>query len=154
MYRQKIAQQPKDSELTAGLVRTLLAEQKIDDAESTVKTALAATPQSVELLTALAEVQYREGLPWDEEKTLELAQKVNLCYARLHLVSRSTTCLAPTTPQPLQKSNLRTNLIRMIRTFAGRGYQLCPSQQRIDQLKTYLAPMTPMSTPFAARSTN
>src|SRR5271170_2869316 len=86
LYRQKIAQQPKDSELTAGLVRTLLAEQKVDDAESTVKTALAATPQSVELLTALAEVQYREGLPWDEEKTLELAQKVNLCYARLHLV--------------------------------------------------------------------
>ena len=41
LYRQKIAQQPKDSELTAGLVRTLLAEQKVDDAESTVKTALA-----------------------------------------------------------------------------------------------------------------
>ena len=85
LYRQKAAQQPKDYELTAGLVRTLIAEQKVDEAESTVKAALGKAPQSVELLTALAEVQYRQGVPWEEEKTLNTALQSDPCYARLHL---------------------------------------------------------------------
>ena len=49
LYRQKVAQQPQDYELKAGLVRVLLAEQKVDEAESTVKAALGMAPQSVEL---------------------------------------------------------------------------------------------------------
>ena len=85
LYRQKAAQQPKDYELMAGLVRTLIAEQKVDEADSTVKAALAKAPQSVELLTALAEVQYRQGIPWDEEKTFNTALAADPCYARLHL---------------------------------------------------------------------
>ena len=85
LYRQKAAQQPKNYELTAGLVRALIAEQKVDEADSTAKAALGKAPQSVELLTALAEVQYRQGFPWDEEKTLNTALQADPCYARLHL---------------------------------------------------------------------
>ncbi len=139
LYRQKIAQQPKDSELTAGLVRTLLAEQKVDDAESTVKTALAATPQSVELLTALAEVQYREGLPWDEEKTLELAQKVNLCYARLHLVFAKYYLFSSYYATALAKIKLAHQLDPYDPDIRRAWVPTMPLQQRIDQLKTYLA---------------
>ena len=139
LYRQKIAQQPKDSELTAGLVRTLLAEQKVDEAESTEKTALAAAPQSVELLTALAEVQYRQGLPWDEEKTLESAQKVNLCYARLHLVFAKYYTFNSYYATALAKIKLAHQLDPYDPDIRRAWVPTLPLQQRIDQLKTYLA---------------
>jgi predicted aspartyl protease len=139
LYRQKIAQQPKDPELTAGLVRTLLAEQKVDEAESTEKTALAAAPQSVELLTALAEVQYRQGLPWDEEKTLESAQKVNLCYARLHLVFAKYYTLNSYYATALAKIKLAHQLDPYDPDIRRAWVPTLPLQQRIDQLKTYLA---------------
>ena len=86
LYRQKIAQQPKDPELIAGLVRTLLAEQKVDEAESTEKTALAAAPQSVELLTALAEVQYRQGCRGTKRRRCSRPRRSTCVMLRLHLV--------------------------------------------------------------------
>jgi predicted aspartyl protease len=85
LYRDAIAKNPGDDELTAGLVRVLLAEQKIDDATATIQAALAKNPQSPVLLTALAAVQHRQGLPWEEEKTLNAAQVKGVCYAPLHL---------------------------------------------------------------------
>src|ERR1700751_5140790 len=49
LYRQKVALQPKDYELTAGLLRTLLAEQKVDEGASTENTSLIEATKSVEL---------------------------------------------------------------------------------------------------------
>src|ERR1700739_2015417 len=51
LYRQKAALQPGNYELAAGLARTLLAEQKVDEADSTLKAASVSASQSVELLT-------------------------------------------------------------------------------------------------------
>jgi len=139
LYRQKIAQQPKDPELTGGLVRTLLAEEKVDQAESTVKAALAAAPQSVELLTALAEVQYRQGVPWDEERTLAAAEKTNLCYARLHLVFAQYYQFNSYYATALAKIKLAHQLDPYDPDIRRSWMPTLPLKQRIEELKAYLA---------------
>jgi tetratricopeptide (TPR) repeat protein len=139
LYLQKIALQPKDSELTAGLVRTLLAEQKVDKAESTVKAALAATPQSVELLTALAEVQYRQGFPWDEEKTLSAALQADSCYPRLHLVFARYYWFNSYNASAVREVKLAHQLDPNDYDIQSRWIHALPLKQRIDELKKYLA---------------
>jgi predicted aspartyl protease len=139
LYRQKIAQLPKDPELIAGLVRTLLDEQKVDEAESTVKAALTATPQSVELMTALAEVQYRQGLPWAEEKTLAAAERINLCYARLHLVFAEYYRFNSYYAAALAKIKLAHQLDPYDPDIQRAWITTLPLKQRIEELKAYLA---------------
>ena len=86
LYVKALAQQPKNIELTAGLVRTLLQEGKISQASAQVDGISAENARSAIALTALAEVQLRQGLPWLAMKSLDAAQAANPCYARSHLV--------------------------------------------------------------------
>src|ERR1700728_4580107 len=57
LYREALAQSPHDPSLTAGLVRSLLRQQKVEDAASTISTELSVSPNSVPLLTASAVVE-------------------------------------------------------------------------------------------------
>jgi predicted aspartyl protease len=139
LYRQKVAHQPKDYELMAGLVRTLLAEQKVDEAESTVKAALAAAPHSAELLTALAEVQFRQGIPWDEEKTLQAAQQADLCYPRVHLVLARYFRFNSYYASSLKEIKLAYQLDPYDPDIRRAWMRTLPLKQRIDELKAYLA---------------
>jgi predicted aspartyl protease len=139
LYRQKIAQQPKNYELIAGLVRTLLAEQKVDEAELTVKAALATAPQSVELLTAYALVQYRQGTPWDEQKTLAAAQQVSICYPRIHLAVANYYLLNSYYASALREIKVAHQLDPYDPDIRRAWVPTLPLQQRIDQLKAYLA---------------
>ncbi|HTA85657.1 MAG TPA: retroviral-like aspartic protease family protein [Silvibacterium sp.] len=139
LYRQKIAQQPKDAELTAGLVRTLLAEQKVDEAESTLKPALATAPQSVELLTAQAEVQHRQGVPWDEEKTLQGAQQADPCYPRLHLSLANYYRFNSFYASAVREIKLAHQLDPYDPEIRRAWIPVMPLQQRIDEVKAYLA---------------
>lgn len=139
LYRQKVAQEPKNSELTAGLIRTLLAEQKVDEADSTLKAALGKAPQSVELLTAQAEVQYRQGVPWDEEKTLELAQKADVCYPRVHLVDAKFLRLNSYYATALKEIKVAHQLDPYDPDIRRMWVHTLPVKQRIEELKAYLA---------------
>lgn len=139
LYRQKIAQQPKDAELTAGLVRTLLAEQKVEEAESTLKAALATAPQSVELLTAQAEVQHRQGVPWDQEKTLQAAQQADPCYPRLHLSLANYYRFNSFYASAVREIKLAHQLDPYDPEIRRAWIPAMPLQQRIDELKAYLA---------------
>ncbi|MBV8438610.1 MAG: aspartyl protease family protein [Silvibacterium sp.] len=139
LYRQKVAQQPKDYELMAGLVRTLLAEQKVDEAESTVKAALAAAPHSVELLTALAEVQYRQGVPWDMEKPLQTAQQTDVCYPRVHLVLARYLRFNSYYASSLKEIKLAHQLDPYDPDIRRMWMRTLPLKERIDELKAYLA---------------
>ena len=139
LYRQKVALQPKDYELTAGLVRTLLAEQKVDEGASTVKAALVEPPQSVELLTALAEVQYRQGIPWDEQKTLDAALKADPCYARLHLVFARYYLFNSYYATALREIRLAHQLDPYDPEIRRMWITDLPLKQRIEELQKYLA---------------
>jgi hypothetical protein len=81
-----LAQRPKDIELTAVLVNTLLHEGNISQASAQVNGLFPNNSRSAIALTALAEVQLRQGLPWLAMESLDVALTVNPCYARSHLV--------------------------------------------------------------------
>ena len=138
LYRQKISQQPKNYELTAGLVRTLLEEQKVDEADSTVRAALAAAPQSAVLLTAQAEVQYRQGIPWDMEKTLQTAQ-IDVCYPRLHLMLARFYRFNSYYASALREIKLAHQLDPYDPDIRRMWMRTLPLEERIKELKAYLA---------------
>lgn len=86
LYLQQLQQKPGDPDLTAALVHTLLHENRLEDALGRSQQALADTPHSAPLLTALAEVQLRQGKPWLAAQTLDAAAAADPCYARSHFI--------------------------------------------------------------------
>ena len=58
----------------------------MDDAFDRASKALADNPRSAELLTALAEVQLRQGHPWLAVQSLDRATAIDPCNARAHLI--------------------------------------------------------------------
>jgi predicted aspartyl protease len=139
LYRAEMAQKPNDEELTAGLVRVLLDEQKMDDAAATVETALGKDPHSAALLTALAAVQHREGLPWEEEKTLQSAQANGICYAPLHLALARYYRFNSYYASALRQIQVAHQLDPYDPAIWREWMQSLPKAQRIEELKRYLA---------------
>lgn len=86
LYRADLAAHPGDVDATTGLVRTLLREQKVLEAEEAVKTALAATPNSAAFLTLRGEVEFRQGEPWVVEQTVLASYKLDPCNPRTRLL--------------------------------------------------------------------
>jgi tetratricopeptide (TPR) repeat protein len=86
MYAKALAEKPQDAELSAALVRTLLHEGKAAEATTQANSNLAANPHSAAALTAMAEVQLRQGQPWLAMQSLDAAKDVNPCFARSHLI--------------------------------------------------------------------
>jgi hypothetical protein len=64
----------------------LLHQQKIADAESAVRSELTTTPDSVPLLVALGEVQYRQGKIAEAAGTADKAYVADKCNARVYLL--------------------------------------------------------------------
>ena len=85
LYQQQLQQKANDPALIADLSQVLLKQQKVKAAEDLVQTSLVAHPQSVALLTALANIQYREGAPWLAATTAGKALQTDPCYPKLHL---------------------------------------------------------------------
>ena len=86
LYTQALTQAPNDSTLGAALVHTLLHEGKVAEAAQRAQTMLTADPHSAAALTAEAEVQLRQGQPWQAKQTLEAAMAADRCYARAYLI--------------------------------------------------------------------
>jgi tetratricopeptide (TPR) repeat protein len=86
LYRQALLQEPNDPELNIALVHTLLHENRISDAWAGASRAAESNPRSAGALTALAEVQLRQGQPWLASQTLDSAAAADPCYARAHLI--------------------------------------------------------------------
>jgi tetratricopeptide (TPR) repeat protein len=86
LYEQALAKTPQDAALSAALVHTLLHEDKVTQAFNQVNTVPSANAHSAAILTALAEVQLRQGQPWLALQTLDQAAAADPCYARIHLI--------------------------------------------------------------------
>jgi hypothetical protein len=139
LYREALAKSPHNPALAAALVRVLLREQKITDADSTITAELASAPNSAPLLTASAEVEYREGKLGEAAATADQAYHNDPCNPRLYLVRARIYRLnsmyaserrAIGTAHALDPSDID---IRMI--WLG----TLPITQRIDQQKQFLA---------------
>src|ERR1700730_4896110 len=85
LYQQVLLQKPNDPELNIALVHTLLHESRVSDAATRANKAVANDPRSAGALTALAEVQSRQGQPWLASQTLDSAGAADPCYPRAHL---------------------------------------------------------------------
>ncbi len=85
LYREALGKAPHDATLTAGLVRSLVRQDKVADAASTINAELSLAPNSVPLLTAWAEVQYRQGKIAEAAATADQALRIDPCSARLYL---------------------------------------------------------------------
>ena len=90
LYQHALGQHPQDAELSASLVHTLLHEGNVAQASTQASAGLAANPHSVAALTAMAEVQLRQGQPWLALETLDAASATDPCYARVHLIRSRT----------------------------------------------------------------
>jgi len=80
-----LAHSPNDPDALAGIVESLLREEKIDDAVAAAQKAQQANPHNAVVLTALADAQYRAGMPWKAIQSLHDALTADPCYARAHL---------------------------------------------------------------------
>ncbi len=86
LYQQALLQKPNDPDLNIALIHTLLHESRISDASTRANKAAADEPRSAGALTALAEVQLRQGQPWLASQTLDSAAAADPCYPRAHLI--------------------------------------------------------------------
>jgi len=86
LYGQDLSKRPDDLQIAAALVQTLLHEGEVARASSQVEKMMATDARSAISLTALAEVQLRQGEPWVTLETLKSALSANPCYARAHLI--------------------------------------------------------------------
>ena len=139
LYRADLAKNPNNEESTAGLVRALLAQQKVDDAAATVEAALTKDPQSPVLLTALAVVQHREGLPWEEAKTLDAALTTGICYAPLYLARANYFRFNSFYATSLRQIQMAHQLDPYDPQIWREWMHVLPPAQRIEELKKFLA---------------
>ncbi len=86
LYQQSLAERPNNAEISAALVRTLLHEDKVVQAAAQANATFVADPHAVASITAMAEVQLRQGQPWLALQTMDAAVAAGRCYARLHLI--------------------------------------------------------------------
>ena len=139
LYREALAKSPHDATLTAGLVRSLLREQKVDDAASAVNAELTAAPNSAALLAVLAEVQFRQGKIAESFSTVNQAFKIDPCNPRLYLISarifRLNSMYASERRDISNAHALDPSDIDIRRIWLG----TLPLQQRIDEQKQFLA---------------
>jgi hypothetical protein len=152
LYREALGKTPHDAALTAGLVRSLLREQKVDDAASAVTAELAAAPNSVPLLTASAEVQYRQGRIAQAFATVNQAFKIDPCNPRLYLISarifRLNSMYASERRDIATAHALDPSDVDIRRTWLG----TLPASHRVDEQKQFLASANGMDAEERARA--
>jgi hypothetical protein len=86
MFASDLAAHPQDLQLATSVIHTQLHLGEVAEADGRVNKLLGENPSSAPVLVALAEVQLRQGQPWQALETLKKAQKADPCYARTYLI--------------------------------------------------------------------
>jgi predicted aspartyl protease len=142
LYQATLLGSPNDVPATVGLVQTLLKQQKIQEADDLIQKALATNPKSGPLVTALGEVQYREGKPWIAGATADTAIKLDVCYPRLHLLSARLLRLNSRYAAAQRELALAHQLSPDDPEIRLRWLETLSGPQRIAELETYLTAQT------------
>jgi len=79
LYREELAQTPRQIESQVGLVHALLREQKLEEAAQFVNASVSAQPNTSQLITLRGEVEYRSGAPWDATRSANESTKLDPC---------------------------------------------------------------------------
>ena len=86
LFRADLTAHPGDADATAGLVHTLLREQKVQEAADAVQASLTAKPDTGALITLRGEVEFRQGFPWLAGKSAAESIKIDPCNPRTYLL--------------------------------------------------------------------
>jgi clan AA aspartic protease (TIGR02281 family) len=141
-YRQQLEQHPKDVFLTVQLSEVLLRQQAAAQAEELVKNAVAVHPHSALLETALAEIQYRQGAPWDALESARAALKDDLCYARAHLILARLSRLSSMYAAERDELRLAHQLDPHDPAIHSEWIETLSRREKIAELEAYLATPT------------
>ena len=123
-YRDALAKSPGDTELTIGLVHTLLREQKLVDAAAVIQSSIGDKPASAALLTLRGEVELSQGEPWKAAETAGASAKLDPCNPRTYFLIARVAGL--------------TSRYATARKLLAAGHQLDPADPeiRVEWMKT------------------
>ncbi len=130
----------------AGLIRSMLQQEKVSEAADAAHQALTANPKSVEVMVALGEVQYRQGVPWEAARTVQEAAKINPCDAQLLLLTARLLRLDSMYASATKDLNLAHSLDPNNPVIQGEWIETRPLKERIADLELYLSSPTGEST--------
>jgi predicted aspartyl protease len=139
LYQAQLRQKPSDPALTASLAQVFLRQQKIEEADDIIRKALTQDSKSAVLLTALGEVQYREGTPWLAGASANDALKLDPCYPQLHLLNarllRLNSYYASAAKEITTAHTLDPHDPRIRRSWLD----TLPVKERVAELEAYLS---------------
>jgi predicted aspartyl protease/Flp pilus assembly protein TadD len=142
LYRADLAAHPADANATAGLVHTLLHEQKVQEAADVVQTALAARPGTTALITLRGEVELRQGMPWLAAKTANESSNLDPCNPRTHLLLADLYRISSLYASARRALLTAHQLDPEDPEIRGEWMNTLPIKQRIPEIEAYLASPT------------
>ncbi len=142
LYTAALSAHPGDIDATVGLVRVLLREQKVIDAEEAVHTALEVSPNTAAFLTLRGEVELRQGEPWAAEPTVIASYKLDPCNARTRLLYAHIAQINSRYATARQQIGFAYKFDPADPEIRAAWIQTLPLAQRITEMETYLAAPT------------
>jgi tetratricopeptide (TPR) repeat protein len=139
LYRAQLAANPANSDVTAGLVHSLLQEQKIQEAADAVNAALAANPHSPALITLRGEVELRQGEPWTALGSAGEAFKLDPCNPRMRLLLANLSAIDSYYASARNLLVSAHALDPEDQEIRREWIETLPQNQQITELKAYLA---------------
>lgn len=139
LYQEQLHHAPQDATAIAGFVRTLLKQQKVSEANDFIQKAVAQNQKSGALLGAEAEVQYRDGRPWDAANTATAALRLDPCNPQLRLFNAKlyrVNSLYASAAKELSTAHALSPDDPDIRL---QWFNTLPLARRISELEAYLA---------------
>ncbi len=142
LYQADLTRHPGDAELTAGLVRALLHQQKVQEAADAVKASLAIAPNSAALISLRGEVEYRQGTPWLAARTANESEKLDPCYARNHMLLADLLRLNSLYASSREQVEVAHQLDPWDAEIREEWIHTLPLKQRIAEAEAYLSAPT------------
>jgi Flp pilus assembly protein TadD len=146
LYKADVAAHPGDPDAISGLVRTLLREQKVLDAEEAVHAALDAAPKaangnpnSAPLLTLLGEVKLRQGEPLEVEPIVIQSYKLDPCNPRTRLLYARYSEINSRFATARQQIGFAHQFDPEDPEIRAAWIQTLPMTQRIAEMEAYLS---------------
>jgi predicted aspartyl protease len=141
-YQAALASHTGDAELTAGLVRGLLRQQKVQEAADAVKASLAISPNSAALISLRGEVEFRQGTPWLAIQTALESDKLDTCNPRNHLLMADLERISSLYASSRRELEIAHQLNPADPEIRREWIGTLPLKQRIAEVEAYLSAPT------------